>query len=159
MNCTSLLESVSPAIAAATLQEMPMNLRVQLAESLADDHLASIITEMQMDETVDLLDELLAEKREAVFVLLTRERVDEIHDLSRMSASGVGSIMNTNFITVKETQTVREVMKIVKEETEARGAFLLCLCHRRRGAAQGACDAAAAALNKGNSSYHIDHAW
>jgi magnesium transporter len=35
-----------------------------------------------------------------------------------MSVSGVGSIMNTNFITVKETQTVREVMKIVKEETK-----------------------------------------
>jgi CBS domain-containing protein/sporulation protein YlmC with PRC-barrel domain len=114
----SLLESISPAIAAATLQEMPMNLRVQLAESLNTDHLASIITEMEMDETVDLLDEILAEKREAVFALLTKERVDEIHDLSRMSASGVGAIMNTSFIAVKETQTVREVMKIVKEETK-----------------------------------------
>ena len=114
----SLLESISSTLAAATLQEMPMNLRVQLAESLDTDHLARIITEMEMDETVDLLDEILAEKREAVFALLTKERVDEIHDLSRMSVSGVGSIMNTNFITVKETQTVREVMKIVKEETK-----------------------------------------
>jgi CBS domain-containing protein/sporulation protein YlmC with PRC-barrel domain len=115
---TSLLESISPAIAAATLQEMPMNLRVQLAESLDNDHLARIVAEMEMDETVDLLDELLAERREAIFALLTKERVEEIHELTRMSASGVGSIMNTNFITVKETHTVREVMRIVKEETK-----------------------------------------
>ena len=115
---TSLLESITPGLAAATLQEMPMNLRVQLAESLDDDHLASIVAEMQMDETVDLLGELLAERREGVFSLLSKDRVDEINDLTRMSVSGVGAIMNTNFITVKESQTVREVMKIVKEETK-----------------------------------------
>jgi len=95
-----------------------MNLRVQLAESLNDEHLASIVAEMQMDETVDLLGELLAAKRETVFSLLSKDRVEEINDLTRMSASGVGAIMNTNFITVKESQTVREVMKIVKEETK-----------------------------------------
>ena len=35
-----------------------MNLRVQLAEALDNEKLASIIAEMQMDETVDLLDEI-----------------------------------------------------------------------------------------------------
>ena len=34
---TSLLESITPATAAATLQEMPMNLRVQMAEALEDE--------------------------------------------------------------------------------------------------------------------------
>jgi magnesium transporter len=113
----SLLESISPTTAAATLQEMPMNLRVQMAESLENEKLASIISEMQMDETVDLLDELDKERRDAVFAFLTVERVSEIQDLTKLSAVGVGSIMNTNFITAKETQSVREVMKLVKAET------------------------------------------
>jgi Mg/Co/Ni transporter MgtE len=114
----SLLESVSPATAAATLQEMPLNLRVQITESLENEKLSSIIAEMQMDETVDLLDELAPERRDAVFALLTTDRVAEIKDLTKLSAFGVGSIMNTNFITVKEGQTIREVMKIVKAETK-----------------------------------------
>lgn len=114
----SLLESISPTIAAATLQEMPMNLRVHMAESLDSEKLASIIAEMQMDETVDLLDELLPEKREAVFALLTQDKVSEIKDLAKLPSSGVGSIMNTNFITAKETQTVREVLKAVKTESK-----------------------------------------
>jgi magnesium transporter len=114
----SLLESISPATAAATLQEMPINLRVQMAEALDHEKLASIISEMQMDETVDLLDELDKDKREAVFGLLTQDRVAEIQDLTKLSESGVGSIMNTNFLTAKETQTVKEVLKMVKAETK-----------------------------------------
>lgn len=114
----SLLESVSPTTAAATLQEMPLNLRVQITESLENEKLASIISEMQMDETVDLLDELAPERRDALFALLTTDRVAEIKDLAKLSAFSVGSIMNTRFIAVKEVQTVRDVMKIVKAETK-----------------------------------------
>jgi magnesium transporter len=114
----SLLESISAVTAAATLQEMPMNLRIQMAESLDNEKLAGIIAEMQMDETVDLLDELDADKREAVFHLLTLDRVAEIKDLTKLSAFSVGSIMNTNFITAMDTQTVREVLKVVKAETK-----------------------------------------
>ena len=40
-----------------------------MAEALDSEKLASIIAEMQMDETVDLLDELDKDKREAVFGL------------------------------------------------------------------------------------------
>jgi CBS domain-containing protein/sporulation protein YlmC with PRC-barrel domain len=114
----SLLESISPMTAAATLQEMPMSLRLHIAELLDNEKLASIIAEMQMDETVDFLDELPPEKREAVLSLLTQEKVVEIKDLTKLSAFGVGSIMNTNFLTARPTQTVREVLKSVKAETK-----------------------------------------
>jgi Mg/Co/Ni transporter MgtE len=114
----SLLESVSPVTAAATLQEMPMSLRLHIAESLESEQLASIIAEMQMDETVDFLDELPHEKRDAVFSLLTQDKVAEIKDLTKLSAFSVGSIMNTNFLTAKPTQTVRDVLKVVKAETK-----------------------------------------
>lgn len=114
----SLLESISPVTAAATLQEMPMSLRLRVAESLDNEKLASIITEMEMDETVDFLDELAGEKRDAVMALLTAEKVTEIKDLTKLSASGVGSIMNTNFLTARPTDPVREVLKLVKAEAK-----------------------------------------
>jgi magnesium transporter len=114
----SLLESISPVTAAATLQEMPMNLRIQIAEALENEKLAGIIAEMQMDETVDLLDELGHDRREAIYTFLTQERVAEIKDLTQMSAFSAGSIMNTHFMTAKETQTVREVLKAVKAESK-----------------------------------------
>lgn len=114
----SLFESFVPGLAATTLQEMPMNLRVQIAETLETEKLAAIVNEMQMDEAVDLLDELSPEKRTAVYGMMTAEHVAEIKELSQLSVYGVGSIMNTNFITAKGTQTVREVLKAVKAESK-----------------------------------------
>jgi magnesium transporter len=114
----TLVESLEAPIAALTLQEMPMNVRLQIAESLDTEKLAAIINEMQMDETVDLLDELSDEKRAALFLALPHEKIAEIRDLAKLSEFGIGSIMNTDFVAVKDTLTVKEVMKIVKQESK-----------------------------------------
>jgi len=100
------------------LQEMPMSLRLQIAESLDNEKLASIIAEMQMDETVDFLSEFPPEKREALLSFLTQEKVAEIKDLTQLSAFSVGSIMNTSFLTAKPAQSVRDVLKQVKTDTK-----------------------------------------
>lgn len=115
---TTLVESLEAPIAAATLQEMPLNVRVQIAESLGIEKLAGIINEMQMDEIVDLLDELSDEKRAALNAALPQDKVLEIRDLAKLSKFGIGSIMNTDFIVVKDTETVKDVMKTVKQESK-----------------------------------------
>jgi magnesium transporter len=112
----SLLESLDHLTAAATLQEMPLKLRVQIAETLEPHKFSGILTEMPMDETVDLLDELAPDKRAALFSLLPSEKVAEINELSKISSRLVGSIMNTDFITAKSVQTVQDVLSIVQEE-------------------------------------------
>jgi magnesium transporter len=115
---STLVESLESPIAAATLQEMPLNIRVQIAESLGTEKLSSIVSEMQMDEIVDLLDELSDEKRVALYAALPHEKISEIRDLARLSEFGIGNIMNTDFIVVRDTQTVKEVMKTVKQESK-----------------------------------------
>lgn len=115
---TTLIESLDPPIAAATLQEMPLTVRVQIAEQIDTQKLAVIIQEMQMDEIVDLLDEISQEKRSALFAALPSEKVTEIKDLTKLSAYGIGSFMNTNFVTVKDNQLVKDVMKVVKKESK-----------------------------------------
>lgn len=114
----SLVESLEPPIAAATLQEMPIAIRAQIAESLDPQKLALIVQEMQMDETVDLLEELSVERKTMLYTVLPQEKIGEIKELSKLSTVGIGSIMNTDFITVKENQTVKEVMKTVKQESK-----------------------------------------
>jgi len=114
----SLIESLSFGTAAATLQEMPLKLRVQISETLEAGRLTSIINEMPMDEAVDLLDEISREHRQAVYVLLPSEKVSELKELSQLSIFSVGSIMNTDFITVKETQTVQEILELLKAESK-----------------------------------------
>ena len=111
------MESLDTAAAAATLQEMPLKLRIQIAETLDIERFAGIVNEMHMDEVVDMLDVLDQEKREAVFHMLSPEKVAEIQELTKLSVHRAGSIMNTDFIVVRDTQTVREVLKQVKAES------------------------------------------
>lgn len=114
----SLIESLSFGTAAATLQEMPLKLRVQISETLEAGRLTNIINEMPMDEAVDLLDEISREHRQAVYALLPSEKVSELKKLSQLSIFSVGSIMNTDFITVTETQTVQEIIELLKAESK-----------------------------------------
>jgi CBS domain-containing protein/sporulation protein YlmC with PRC-barrel domain len=114
----TMIESLDPPIAAATLQEMPMTVRIEIAEAIDVQKLAAIVQEMQMDEIVDLLDEISPERRLALFTALPTEKITEIKELTKLSAVGIGNIMNTDFITVTENQLVRDVMKVVKKESK-----------------------------------------
>ncbi len=113
----SLIESLDHAAAAATLQEMPLKLRIQIAETLDIERFAGIINEMHMDEVVDLLDALDQDKRQAIFHMLPPEKVAEVEELTKLSVHRAGSIMNTDFLVVREGQTVRDVMKAVRAES------------------------------------------
>jgi CBS domain-containing protein/sporulation protein YlmC with PRC-barrel domain len=112
----SLIESLDHTTAALTLQEMSMKIRVQVAETLEPEKLAAIINEMQMDETVDLLDELSTERRSTLSGLMPKDRVAEIRELAKMSTKEVGSIMNTDFIVARVTYTAGEVLAAVQTE-------------------------------------------
>jgi len=114
----SLLGSLDFPTAAAALQEIEMRIRVQIAETLDTTLLANIINDMEMDEAVDLLDEISPEIRNAVYANLPAEQVAELKELSKLSEFSVGSIMNTNFITARENQTVGEVLTIVRAESK-----------------------------------------
>ena len=113
----SLIESLDHATAAATLQEMPLRIRTQIAETLDVERFAGIINAMDMDEVVDLLDALEQEKRQSVYHMLTPEKVGEIEELTKLSAHRVGSIMNTDFLVAREGQTVRDVMRSLRSES------------------------------------------
>jgi magnesium transporter len=92
--------------------------RLQIVESMEPVKLAPIINEMQMDEAVDLLEACDTQKRQAVYAILTPEKVTELKELSTLSIYSVGSIMNTDFVTAKPTETAGMVLKRIIVECE-----------------------------------------
>jgi Mg/Co/Ni transporter MgtE len=114
----ALIESLDNFTAAQTLQEMQFKNRLQIVESIEPVKLAPIINEMQMDEAVDLLDACDMQKRQAVYAILTPEKVTELKELSTLSMYSVGSIMNTDFVTAKATETAGLILKRICVECE-----------------------------------------
>jgi magnesium transporter len=92
--------------------------RLQIVESMEPIKLAPIINEMQMDEAVDLLDACDIQKRQAVYAILTPEKVTELKELSTLSVYSVGSIMNTDFVTARTTETAGTVLQRIITECE-----------------------------------------
>jgi CBS domain-containing protein len=115
---TSLVESLEPSVAALMFKEMSLRLQLQVCESLEIERLAGIITEMQTDDAVDLLDELPPARRNVLYASLPPDSVQELRELSRLSIHGVGSIMNTEAITATRSKTAGEILQTIRTQAE-----------------------------------------
>ena len=112
----TFFRTLDNSTAARTLQEMPLNIQIQLVESINPKRIADIINEMQMDEVVDMLAKLSHGKVQELYSFLPSETVGEIKDLLKHSWHGAGSLMNTEFIAVKKDVTAGEVVKKIRAE-------------------------------------------
>jgi len=111
-----IMKSLDRPTAAQSIQELPLNIRVQTVEMLGIDDLKKIIEEMDIDEIVDLFKELSEDKLQSLFAALPQETVTEIKALLIHSESSAGSLMNTQYVSVQHDVTIREILQKVKKE-------------------------------------------
>ncbi len=115
-----VLNSLERAVAADTLTELPMKLRVQTAELLTVESLASIIREMPVDEAVDLMAHLHKKRVHSLYALLPAEKVTQISDLLELSEKIAGSIMNVEFMSARITLTAGQIIEKIKTESQSK---------------------------------------
>jgi len=104
--------------AAQTVEKLPMKMSLQLLGTLENTALAEILDELPLDEAVDLISELPRKKTGAIFRNLPKKKVADLKELLKHSKNTAGSLMNTEFITVKFSATVGEALEKVKSEHE-----------------------------------------
>lgn len=110
----AIFRSLDYATAAQTFQQLAPKVRVQIAALLKHEHLVNIINEMATDEIVDLLSELSQKKVNLLLSHLPAEKVSQISSLRMHPKRTAGSIMNTEFITAKDTLTASIVLDKIK---------------------------------------------
>ncbi len=113
----NILKSMDKATAAGTIQELPLKIRLQVAELLDQKLLVDIINEMAIDEAVDLFSQMPIKKMNLLFTKLAPEKVTQISSLLGHANDIAGSIMNTNFICIKQTMTADEALEKTKKES------------------------------------------
>jgi len=77
---------------------------------------ADMISFMNTDDAVDVLNELENVDREAYLDLMDDEVVEEINELLNYSEYTAGAIMTTEYVSVYAHSTVREAMRVLREE-------------------------------------------
>lgn len=113
----NILKSMDKVTAANTIQELPLKIRLQVAELLDQKLLVEIINEMAIDEAVDLFSQMPIKKMNQLFTRLPQEKIIQISSLLGHANDIAGSIMNTDFICIRQTMTAAEALEKTKKES------------------------------------------
>lgn len=114
----SIIKSLDYATAAKTFQELPLKIRTQIADLIDQKQFVSILNEMAMDEVVDLLSQLSKKRVNMLLNKLPQEKVAQISSLLKHSQRVAGSIMTTEFISVKHNTTAALALEKIKNESK-----------------------------------------
>lgn len=79
---------------------------------------ADMLSYMYTDDVVDVLNELGTEQREAYLELMDEDIVEEINEFLNYDEYTAGSIMTTEYVSVYAHMTVREAMRVLREEAK-----------------------------------------
>ncbi len=77
---------------------------------------ADMLSKMSADDAVDVLNELDKEQMASYLTIMDEEAADEIKELLHYEEYTAGSIMTTEFVAIRENQTVHSAMHILRRE-------------------------------------------
>lgn len=101
-------------LAAEVFINMDSDIQMQLIKGFSDSELRGLMEEMYVDDTVDLIEEMPANVVKRILANTdpsTRKDVNEILQYPKESA---GSIMTTEYVTLRETMTVAQAFEKIK---------------------------------------------
>jgi CBS domain-containing protein/sporulation protein YlmC with PRC-barrel domain len=120
-----ILKTLDDDLAARTLEELPMHIRLLTAELLDQTKLASIIGVMSTDEAVDLVAKFPRKKRNALLAVLPREKAAQVSELLQLSSHTAGGIMTTEFVTARVTMAAGQLLERLRAESRHKEIYYI----------------------------------
>lgn len=110
-----IFSSLDIARAADVLEELESDAQVNILKKLSKDKAADILEEMPADEVADILDELREHEAEEFLNSMEKDASEEVRELMEYDDDEVGSIMTTDFICFKISDTVEHTINVLRE--------------------------------------------
>jgi magnesium transporter len=114
----AIMETMDTEVAADTLSEMDPDVQASVLESLEPERAAEIIEEMSPDEAANALAELEDETSEEIFDEMDPESKTEVRELIEYEDDTAGAMMNTEYVMLRETETVGGAMNALRANEE-----------------------------------------
>ena len=110
-----LLRLLPKEIAADVFVELETETQVKLIDSFSDRELASILEEMYLDDTVDIIEEMPAAVVKRIIKSSTGENRSMINRLLMFDKDTAGAIMTTEYVRLVPDMTVGEALSHIKQ--------------------------------------------
>lgn len=112
---TKVFESLDENLAADTLEEIEPEIQKDLLESMSQSKAAEVFDSMPNDEIADILDEVDEETAEKILMSMEKEDAEEVRELMEYEDEAVGSIMNKDFIAFNVDISAQETIELLRE--------------------------------------------
>ena len=101
--------------AADVFSNMSNPIQSYLVKIFTEKELRELLDNLYMDDTVDLLEELPANLVTRILHTVSSDKRALINQLLKFPENSAGSIMTTEYVSLKKTMTIKETMKHIKE--------------------------------------------
>ena len=105
---------LSKTIAAETFVEMDSDMQLELLKAFTDQELRSIIDELYLDDTVDLIEEMPSNVVKKILASTDAETRKKINELLSYPEDSAGSIMTVELVELKAGMTLTEALEKIR---------------------------------------------
>ena len=109
-----ILRLLSKETAADVFVELDTDVQKALIESFSDRELGSILEEMYLDDTVDIIEEMPAAVVKRIIQFSSKEEREMINRLLMFDKDSAGAIMTTEYVRLIPEMTVSEALEHIK---------------------------------------------
>ncbi len=111
---TFLFRMLPKELAAETFVEMDEDTQEMLIHSFSDSELKEIVDELYVDDAVDIIEEMPANVVKRIIRQADPQTRKEINELLKYPEDSAGSIMTTEFVTLRPKMTAEESIKRIR---------------------------------------------
>ncbi len=115
-NQLDLLSKLPEWMIANVIEEAEDDQKYELLSIFSDSQQIDIVEEMASDEIADMLGSIEPEDADKLLDKMDPEDAEDVRELLSYPPDTAGGIMATEFISVKETMTVKEILKYLQKE-------------------------------------------
>ncbi len=118
--------------AADTFTEMNSDMQETLLNLLTDSEIKEVMDEMELDDTVDVLEEMPANVVDRLLLATDEETRTQINELLQYPEDSAGSIMNVEYIGLRKEMTVEEAILKIRQVGINRETIYTCYVTEKR---------------------------
>ena len=118
--------------AAETFAELEPELQELLIRGFSDAELHDIIEELYVDDAVDLVEEMPANVVKRILAQANPDTRKEINDLLRYPENSAGSIMTTEYVSLRPGMTVRDAIQRIRSTGVDKETIYTCYVTKER---------------------------
>lgn len=97
-------------LAARTIRELPIDLVPHVMDTLTDEHLAGVLSRLEIDDLIELIDAVPEDRREAVMAHLAGAKRSELEQAAKYAPGSSGRAMTTHYVALHESVTAQEAI-------------------------------------------------